>query len=111
MRLRELRILSYWHGSDTSGLTELKPHNSDMVGKKVVFAAAYPEVAVAMANHWSDDDFDFGRSLDLDDDPEDVPYIMRERRPGAFNEFFSEPVSLYEVDSKGFRSDRHLQEF
>lgn len=113
MRLRELHLLSYWHGTDVTGLIELKTRDSDLIGHKVVFAATYPEVAVAMANHWSDADFEFGRSLEPSDDPEKVPYVLRENKPGAFKDFFDEshPVTLYEVSSKGFHTDRHIQDF
>lgn len=114
MRLRELHLLSYWHGTHVTGLKELKPNTSNLVGHKAVFAAIYPEVAVAMGNHWSEDDFEFGRSYDPDeDDPDDVPYVFQELKAGAFEKFFGDgnPVTLYEVSSKGFRTDKHLQDF
>src|SRR6185312_11413027 len=103
MRLREFVNHSFWHGSDISGITKLEPKDSDLIGRKVVFAAIYPEVAVAMAGHWSDDDFEFGRDVEAHQDPEKVPYRLVELRKGAFDEFFSDPVFLYEVDSKYFK--------
>jgi hypothetical protein len=114
MRLRELHILSYWHGTHVTGLKELKPFASNLVGHKAVFAAIYPEVAVAMGNFSSEDDFEFGRSYDPDnDDPEDVPYVFQELKAGMFKKFFGEghPVTLYEVSSKGFHTDKHIQDF
>jgi hypothetical protein len=110
MRLREF-VHPYYHGSDKAGLTELKPRHSDIVGHSVVFAAIYPEVAVSMSGHWNDDDFEFGRSMDRDADPDKVPYQMRELRDGAFDKFFSKPISLYQVDSKKFHDDPDIQDF
>lgn len=111
MRLREARTHTYWHGSDKAKLKELHPQYSALVGRSVVYAATYPEVAVAMAGHWNDDDFSFGRSFRKGQDPEDIPYTMKELRPGAFEEFFKQPVSLYELDGKTFRSDENIQDF
>ena len=112
MRLREVETHFYWHGSDKKGLKELIPQESELVGRKVVFAATYPEIAVAMAEHWSDEtDFKFGRTMKKSDDPEQVPYTLREKREGAFEEFFSDPISLYEVDGKSFHPDKNIQDF
>jgi hypothetical protein len=112
MRVSEVIGYSYWHGSDVSGLDKLKPRYSTLVRRKVVFAAIYPEVAVAMTGHWSDSDFDFGRVVDRDtDDADEVPYVLRELRKDAFERYFSSPVSLYEVDHKGFHSYKTIQDF
>jgi hypothetical protein len=111
MRLRELRDYSYWHGSDHTGLTELKPRYSTLVRRKVVFAATHPEIAVAMTGHWTDADFEFGRKTDKDDDSDEVPYVLRELRRESFERYFSHPISLYEVDHKGFHSYRAIQDF
>lgn len=109
MRLREFTDHSYWHGSDLSGLTDLEPRYSELVGEEVVFAAVYPEVAVAMSGHWTDDDFEFGRKSQDHDDH--TPYTMRELRKGAFVEFFSDPVILYEVEPNSFRDHPKIQDF
>lgn len=111
MRLREARTHTYWHGTDRTKLKELKPRFSKLVGRKVVFAATFPEVAVAMTCHWTDDDFDFGRSVRKGQDPDSIPYTLKELWEGAFEEFFSQPISLYEVDGKTFMSDPELQDF
>ena len=111
MRLREVRTHSYWHGSDKNNLKELTPQYSVLVGRSVVFAATYPEIAVAMAGHWTDKDFNFGRSVRKGEDPETIPYTLREKREGAFDEFFSTPISLYELNGKNFKSDPTIQDF
>src|ERR1700733_2280760 len=111
MRLREIETHLYWHGSNVEGLKKLEPHDSVIVGRKVVFAATYPEIAVAMSGHWTDDDLNFGRTMKKDDDPDEIPYTLREKREGAFEEFFSEPISVYEVDGKSFHSDPNIQDF
>lgn len=111
MRLREVRTHTYWHGSDQKNLKSLEPNYSALVGRSVVYAAIYPEVAVAMAGHWTDRDFTFGRSVRKGDDPDTVPYTMKEKREGAFDEYFSGPVYLYEIDGKSFRADPNIQDF
>lgn len=111
MRLREIESHIYWHGSDVEKLKKLEPQESDLVGRKVVFAATYPEIAVAMTGHWTDDDFAFGRTMKKSDDPDEVAYTMKEKREGAFEEFFSKPVSVYEVDGKYFHGDSKIQDF
>ena len=111
MHLWEIETQLYWHGSDVKGLKTLEPQESELVGRKVVFAATYPEIAVAMSGHWNDIDFNFGRTMKQTDDPGEVPYTLREKREGAFEEFFSDPISLYEVDGKWFRSDPEIQDF
>lgn len=111
MRLREVRTHSYWHGTEKKHLKELEPVYSALVDKNVVFAATYPEVAVAMSGHWMDTDFRFGRTTRRGEDPETVPYVLKEKREGAFEEFFSDPISVYEVDGKSFHGDANIQDF
>lgn len=111
MRLREVRSHTYWHGSDKKNLKTLEPQDSILVKKKVVFVAVLPEVAVAMTGHWTDSDFTFGRSVRKGEDKDEVPYVMTEKREGAFDDFFSKPVSLYEVDGKGFHSNSAIADF
>lgn len=84
---------------------------STLVGRKVIFAAIYPEVAVAMSGHWMDKDLGFGRTIRGDQDPESVPYTLREKREDAFSDFLSDPISLYEVNGKYFRADSDIQDF
>jgi hypothetical protein len=111
MRLREVRTHVYWHASDKTKLKKLEPIYSALVDREVVFAATYPEVAVAMAFHWNDDDFKFGRSMRKGTDPKSVPYTLKELYHGAFEDFFSQPVSLYEVEGKFFKDDPNIQDF
>lgn len=111
MRLREFTDKSYWHGTTIPGLTSLIPRQSDLVGKRVVFAATYPEVAVAMAGHWTDTDFSFGRTMSKEQDPDRIAYKMKELEPGMFEKFFSKPFYLYEVDGAGFHEDPAIQDF
>jgi hypothetical protein len=111
MRLREIHGHSFWHASDVKDLKEIKPYYSKLVKKRVVFSAIYPEVAVAMSGHWTDEDFSFGRSMRKGENREEVPYVMKELRPGAFDEFFDHTVYLYEIDGKGFHDDDRIQDF
>lgn len=112
MRLRELKEFSYWHGTDVPDIKELTPRSSDLVGRDCVFAAILPEVAVAMAGHWTDEDFDFGRSVSDRQDPDKVPYVLQELWDGAIDEFLSgKTVYLYEINTKGFHSNKKLQDF
>ena len=111
MRLREVRTHAYWHASDEPKIKTLEPVYSALVDREVVYAATFPEVAVAMAFHWTDKDFRFGRSIRKGQDPKSVPYILRELQAGMFDKFFKQPVSLYEVDAKTFDSDPNIQDF
>jgi hypothetical protein len=111
MRLRELREISYWHGTDIPDLEQLEPKWSELLGRDAVFAATHPEVAVAMANHWTDEDFNFGRNVSSRQDPNKVPYTLQELWDGAIDEFIKGPIYLYEVDHKDFFSNGKLQDF
>lgn len=124
MRFRDIRDKSYWHGSDIEGIKTLTPKFSSLINKRVVFAAIYPEVAVAMSGnpchnpnlkhscgHWNDSDFEFGRTLSGNDDPDTTPYVMRELKKGKFEKFFTNPICLYRINSSGFHSDSKLQDF
>src|ERR1041385_2922022 len=111
MKLLEFVHKTYWHGSDIAGLDILRPRDSEVIGKRVVFAATVEEIAVAMSGHWTDQDFTFGRSMSKDADPDRVPYKMKELKAGAFEKFFSEPISLYEVNGRDFHDDSMIQDF
>lgn len=111
MRLREIRSHVYWHASDEPKIKQLEPVYSALVDREVVYAATYPEVAVAMAFHWNDKDFRFGRTMRKGTDPKTVPYTLKELKAGMFDKFFRQPVSLYEVDARTFDSDPNIQDF
>lgn len=106
-------ILSHlYHGSSEGQLKILKPNRSKLAKKPVLFAATFPEIAVAMSGHWDDSDFEFGRTLSGDDDPLTVPYEMRELRKGAFKEFFEmTPVFIYTLKDRSFHQEDYLQDF
>lgn len=76
-----------YHGTDDGKIKVLEPYHSDLVNTDAVFAAKLFDVAVAMANHWSDDDFDFGKT-----ENENIlkyqPYVFKEKQKGNFKKFF-----------------------
>ncbi len=113
MRLYEFidPIPCYYHGSSTPDLQILKARSSDLVKRDVVFAAILPEIAVAMSNHWTDDDFEFGHDTSTKREVVFQPYVMRELRPNAFEQFFSSHIYLYAVPAHYFTPNSKLQDF
>ena len=102
----------YYHGSTVPNLRYLKTRYSKLVDASVVFAATMPEIAIAMAGHWSDDDFHFGHQTNAKHrDFRFPPYTMTELLPGTLERFFTQPMYLYLVPTHHFKPDDRLQDF
>lgn len=99
-----------YHGSKIQGLDLLEPRMSNTAGAEVVFAATLLDIAIAMAGHWTDDDFEFGRE-GQEVAGRMIPYSLKELRPGAIEKFFSEPTYVYFLPSDGFTNMEGLQDF
>jgi hypothetical protein len=113
MRLYEFidPIACYYHGSTVADLKRLVRQPSKLVNRAVVFAATMPEIAIAMAGHWTDDDFIFGHQTSGKKELRLPAYVMREARAGQFERFFKQPMYLYLVPAKHFKIDDRLQDF
>jgi hypothetical protein len=107
MRLREIKYYSYWHCSDIGDIKILHPHYASNVDDEVVFVAIHPAVAVAMSGGWTDEDFYFGHK---GGNP-NSHLTMKELHAGAYRQYFSNPVYLYEVDGHDFHSHKNIQDF
>lgn len=99
-----------YHGSKNPGLEIIEPRMSSTANSEVVFAATLLDVAIAMAGHWTDDDFEFGRE-GQEVAGHMIAYRLKELREGAIAEFFTDPTYVYFLPSDGFANLDGLQDF
>ena len=83
-----------YHGSDNNNICILKTPYSSLVDDAVVYGEILFDVAVAMSKHWSDYDFEFGRTISKDDTGTRF-YEMTELESGKFEEFFTSPTYIH----------------
>jgi hypothetical protein len=92
--------LVYYHGSKTSGLTELNPAESKVIdGESAVFAISNKYWAMFFIARAGDKNIESGFI-------NNKPFLL-ENRPGAFKLLETDGV-IYEVDARNFHDDERL---